>query len=197
MEAGKIPNKKRLMIFIDTQNLMMACMNQNPSIKYSLPKLVEHLIEVVPNREISDVFLYSAISPPNASKPNDGDRHRRQLGFFEKAKMDYGYQVFTKKTVTKHYRCRQCDATWSSDEHKGVDVALATDLIVYGLTDQYDVAIIVSGDSDFGTAINKLRSTKPSLRIEVSQFSDVLGYEIKSAASRVHKLDEHASKITM
>ena len=194
---GKIPNQKRLMVFIDTQNLMMACKNHRPSIKYSLLKLVDHLVSILPNRELSEVFLYSAIAPPNPNKPNDEDRHHRQLGFFEKAKMAYGYQVFTKKTVSKTYTCRSCNASWNSDEHKGVDVALATDVIVYGLTNQYDVAVIVSGDSDFATAINKLRASRPSLRIEVAQFSYVLGYELKSAASHVHELDAYVSKIKM
>lgn len=53
---------------------------------------------------------------------------------------------------------------------KGIDVKIATDLIVGALDDQYDVAIVVSSDADLVPAIDWVRYRK-SKRIEYVGFS--------------------------
>lgn len=48
--------------------------------------------------------------------------------------------------------------TFSKYREKGVDVMLATDLIVGAIEDKYDTAIIVSSDTDLLSAIDWVRS---------------------------------------
>ncbi len=42
--------------------------------------------------------------------------------------------------------------------HKGVDTKLTTDLLVHAFNDQYDIALVVSGDSDFADPMYAVRA---------------------------------------
>jgi len=70
------------------------------------------------------------------------------------------------------------------DGEKGVDIALATDMII--LSDMYDVAIIVSGDQDYLSAVKRLKE-KGKWVVNVS-FLDVAGSVLPGGATR---LNEH------
>lgn len=47
------------------------------------------------------------------------------------------------------HRCPVCGADMRGTEEKGVDVRIATDMIMLAWVDSYDVAVLVSADSDF------------------------------------------------
>ena len=65
---------------------------------------------------------------------------------------------------------------------KGIDVALATQLIIGAMLDEYHVAVIVSGDNDFLTAIPKVRGL--NRRVEVAGWRSSAGH-IPGAMMRV------------
>ena len=65
---------------------------------------------------------------------------------------------------------------------KGVDVMLATDLVVRAYQDQYDTAILVSGDGDFYPAIQAVKDR--GKQVEVAAFES----NISAEASRVSDL---------
>ena len=65
---------------------------------------------------------------------------------------------------------------------KGVDVMLATDLVVRAYQDQYDTAILVSGDGDFYPAIQAVKDR--GKQVEVAAFES----NISAEASRVADL---------
>lgn len=50
-----------------------------------------------------------------------------------------------------------CGKAFIKTKEKGIDVALATDLLLYEFTNEYDAAVVVSGDSDLTPVIRKLR----------------------------------------
>jgi uncharacterized LabA/DUF88 family protein len=83
-------------------------------------------------------------------------------------------------------------------ENKGVDVSLATDLLLYGLVGPnqggYDVAILVSGDRDFAPVIKKLNERRPEAIVEVAQFSKSISNELRNTARAVYPLEDHADK---
>ena len=43
------------------------------------------------------------------------------------------------------------------EKEKGVDIQLATDMLIHAAWDHYDVAILVTGDADFAPAIRRVR----------------------------------------
>ena len=71
---------------------------------------------------------------------------------------------------------------------KGVDVMLATDLVVKALRDQYDTAIVVSGDGDFFPAFQAARDA--GKHVEVAAFEANLSPEAARAADICIKLNK-------
>ena len=70
---------------------------------------------------------------------------------------------------------------------KGVDVMLATDIVVHAMRDNYDTAIVVSGDADFYPALEAARTA--GKHIEVIAFEVNLSPEIARNADVVNVVD--------
>ena len=71
---------------------------------------------------------------------------------------------------------------------KGVDVALAVDLIGMAWEDAYNVAILVSGDSDYVGAVSKVMGK--GRNVEVVSFRNSLSKELKKVCLKVTILDD-------
>lgn len=54
--------------------------------------------------------------------------------------------------------CPTCTADMRGTEEKGVDVRIATDMIMLAWVDSYDVAVLVSSDSDFVPVVQFLQT---------------------------------------
>ena len=176
------------MIFIDGQNLLYGAKNFDSNFRFDIDKLVDYLKNLKKDRELIEVFYYSSIRPPRHNDVNDTERYKKQQRFYEKLK--YKYRVTIKKLKLKEEKCPKCNQTFLVWKEKGIDVALATDLLLYGLTNEFDVAIVVSGDSDLAPVIRKLRDRKPSIRIEIAQFKRMVGAELKQVCHDFYELDK-------
>tara|TARA_B110000438_G_scaffold163155_1_gene156191 strand:+ start:2516 stop:3241 length:726 start_codon:yes stop_codon:yes gene_type:complete len=69
---------------------------------------------------------------------------------------------------------------------KGVDVMLATDLVLHAVKNNFDTAIIVSGDGDFFPAMETAK--KEGKRIEVAAFESNISREASESSNNVIKL---------
>ncbi len=69
---------------------------------------------------------------------------------------------------------------------KGVDVLLATDLVLNSVKNKFDTAIIVSGDGDFFPAIEAAK--KQGKKVEVAAFESNISKEASDSADKVIKL---------
>jgi len=207
------------MIFIDGQNLLYACQEfanrhgHNYKFYYREEDLERYLVGLQQNRRHVQTRFYTSNPEPD---PDRGDQDVRR--FEKQSKKErvlqtrLKWKVFSKKTRAYPFFCPHCK--WSGDqtqvicqkcgkeikklENKGVDVALATDLLVYGLSDtasSYDVAILVSGDNDFVPVIEKLKDRRPQVKIEIAQFSNAVGFPMRDVADKFYPLDEDADKI--
>lgn len=183
------------MIFIDGQNLFFGCKGFNKEFKYDIDKFVEVLSNLESDCELVEVFYYSSIKPPDPQIEDDEKRFQKQQKFYERLK--YKYRTYIKKTKLKEAKCKICGKTFLEPKEKGIDVAVATDFLLYGLVGEYDIAIIVSGDSDLAPVIKKLRDRKPSLRIYIAQFKNMVGVELKQACHKFYELDDIAERFEM
>jgi uncharacterized LabA/DUF88 family protein len=93
-------------------------------------------------RELKEVRAYGGIPNRHVDKPTY-DAHRRQMAEWQR------------REVTPIMRPLRYPPGWpeSPAEQKGVDVQLALDVVVMGLRDEYDIAIIASTDTDLRPAI--------------------------------------------
>lgn len=71
---------------------------------------------------------------------------------------------------------------------KGVDVFMATDLVAFAFMDQYDTAVVVSGDGDFFPAIQTAKNQ--GKHVEVAAFDNNLSAEAANVADTVIKLNK-------
>ncbi len=77
----------------------------------------------------------------------------------------------------------------ASQEQKEVDVAMACEMVVQAMRDNYDVALVVSGDRDFVPAIQHVQSA--GKRVEVASFKNSFSYEMKKMCDYYYELDSY------
>jgi hypothetical protein len=53
----------------------------------------------------------------------------------------------------KERSCRSCGASWMGYEEKETDVSTAVTLVEYGVTDRFDMALLITADSDICPAV--------------------------------------------
>ena len=70
---------------------------------------------------------------------------------------------------------------------KGIDVMLATDLLYFAWNDFYDVAVLVSGDSDFAYALQAVKNM--GKHVEVANFQSGVSKDLLDVADNRHLLD--------
>ena len=70
--------------------------------------------------------------------------------------------------VDKYIKCKTCHQVFKTKEEKETDINIALGLVVDGLQDRYDKAILVSADTDLVAAVNKARELSPDKRIFVA-----------------------------
>ncbi|WP_199754855.1 NYN domain-containing protein [Amycolatopsis sp. WAC 04197] len=64
--------------------------------------------------------------------------------------------------------CKRCGSTWTVYEEKETDVSIAIALLEHGIKDDFDVALIISGDSDLCPAVRALKRVCPDKRVVVA-----------------------------
>ena len=70
---------------------------------------------------------------------------------------------------------------------KGIDIMLATDLLYFAWNDAYDVAILVSGDSDFAYALQAVKNM--GKHVEVAYFESGVSKDLLNVSDNRYLLD--------
>ena len=96
--------------------------------------------------------IYASVDP----RPDRGDT--RLKGFLHnKLGQMTGYQVHVRDRRYKHDECPHCKKDIHRMVEKGVDSSIVTDLFSGAINDAYDVALLISNDSDFVPAIQTIQ----------------------------------------
>ncbi len=161
---------KRVMIFIDGSNLYHALKHSMGRTQIDFGKFIYKLTG--PDRELLRAYYYNA----PVDQTREPERYKRQQQFFNRLYATPDLEVVLGRLVHR------------SDGRvieKGVDVALVVDMITKAYTNQYDVAILVSGDGDFARAIQAVKNT--GRKVEVAFFDKC--YHLQVAADRFVSLE--------
>ncbi len=143
-------------VYIDGFNLYYGCVKGTPYHWLDLAKMCQILL---PKDEIKTIKYFTALVTP---RPNDPDKLLRQeiylraLGTIPNLEIIKG--AFLSHTVTMRLAPPKTGfAKVIKTEEKGSDVNIATHLLIDGFKDKYDLAIIVSNDSDLLEPIKFVR----------------------------------------
>ncbi len=156
-------SKTRVMIYIDGSNLYHVLTENCDRHDLVFGKFVDKLVG---DRTLVRTYYYNIRQNPsvNAQSSADQDRFLQTLSetpFFE---VRLGVHRRHRDTVVE----------------KGVDVMLATDLVVGAFRDLYDMAIVVSGDGDFFPAMQVAKDQ--GKHVEVAAFDSNLSPEARRVA---------------
>lgn len=79
----------------------------------------------------------------------------------ERGEIEIAYGHF----LAKEMSCRNCSSRWTKNEEKKTDVNIAVSLLDDAYDDRFDVALVVSGDSDLAPPIVSVLNRFPEKRI--------------------------------
>ncbi len=149
----------RVAIFIDGSNLYHGLKNHFRRQDLNFTSFVAKLCG---NRTLFRTYYYNVLQDPTKWP----DTHRDQQDFLE----------ILKKTPYLEVRLGSTKVAQGVPVEKGIDIMLATDLLYFGWKDFYDVAVLVSGDSDFVYAVQTVKNTGKF--VEVAYFETAVSREL-------------------
>ena len=139
--ANEIPKKERVIVYIDGFNLYFGLMEAGfDNCKWlDLRKLSQNLKQV--NQEIIEIkYFTSRVS-------NDPDKQKRQTTYIE-ALESVDIKIYYGNYQSDRTECRLCGNIWPVYHEKMTDVNIATQMLLDAYQDRFDMAMLISGDSD-------------------------------------------------
>jgi uncharacterized LabA/DUF88 family protein len=125
----------------------------------NLEKMVSKLLQ--PNQILKEIkYFTSRVS-------NNPDKQKRQSTYIDalestKIKILYGnYQDGSEE-------CRRCGHIWRTAKEKMTDVNIATSMIVDAFNDLFDMALLISGDSDLVPPIKAVHTNFNKKRVVIA-----------------------------
>ena len=160
----------RVAIFIDGSNLYHALRTNLGRFNLNFAEFVSKLCG---SRRLFRTYYYNVLQDP-ALRP---EAYREQQEFLD----------ILRKTPYMEVRLGSTKIAQGTHVEKGVDVMLATDLLYFAWNNFYDVAILVSGDSDFAYALQTVKNM--GKHVEVAYFENAVSKDLLDTADNLHTLN--------
>jgi len=112
----------------------------------------------------------------SGSKPSDhvqyakekNAKRKRQATYLDALESIPQLLTFEGRYYDNIIACNKCGKTWNSQEEKMTDVNIATEMLTDAFGDQFDTALLISGDSDLVPPVRKIVEVFPAKRIIVA-----------------------------
>lgn len=167
--------EERVAVFIDGSNLYHALRSNYGRYDLNFGEFVKKLCGP---RRLYRAYYYNVLQDPTQR----AESHRDQQDFL----------AALRDTPYLEVRLGGTKLAQGVTVEKGIDVMLVTDLINFAWSDRYDVAILVSGDSDFAYALQAVKNL--GKYIEVAYFESNVSKDILDAADNKHLIDKEFLK---
>ncbi len=144
--------KQRIIAYIDGSNLYFGLLDAGLRFcKWlDVKKLMQRFLDT--NQELVAVKFFTS------RLTHDPLRQERQDVYLQ-ALASSGVDLIFGSYHTKTIACFACGHSWDTPTEKMTDVNLATHLLMDAHLDAYDVAFVVSGDSDFAPCVEAVNET--------------------------------------
>jgi uncharacterized LabA/DUF88 family protein len=164
----------RVMIFIDGSNLYHSLKGHFRRTDIDMGKFSRRLLE---KRRLIRIYYYNA----TVGRREEPERYRDQQAFFASVsaipycELRLGRLVYTNWPSAPPYE-------------KGVDIQLTTDLLTHSFKNNYDVAILVAGDTDYVGALQAVKDN--GKHVEVALFGkERTSRPLREVADKVVTID--------
>ncbi len=162
MEKAKLETKKeRVIIYIDGFNIYFGMMEAGfDNCKWlNLKTLAISLLK--PNQELVELkYFTSRVS-------NNPDKQKRQTSYLEALETE-GVRIYYGHYQRDTIECNRCSHIWANYNEKMTDVNIATQMIIDAYQDKYDMAMLISGDSDLVPPIRAIHENFKQKRVFVA-----------------------------
>ncbi len=146
------------------------------------PKFQQYLEQDGPVWQVH--FFASEQDPPRAI----------QTSFYRFLKDTLRWEIHLYDLGRRSHTCSKCSNKDITPTEKGVDVGLATKMLMLGVNKAYETAILVSGDRDYLETVKFIKNL--GLRVEIISWQGALAADLESeSSSSVVLLDSLRGKI--
>ena len=163
--------EQRIAVFIDGSNLYHALRSNFK--RYDL-NFAEFTNKLCGSRRLFRTYYYNVLQDPT-QRP---DAFREQQEFLD----------ILHRTPYLEVRLGSTKLAQGIPVEKGIDIMLATDLLYFAWNDFYDVAVLVSGDSDFAYALQAVKNM--GKHVEVAYFESGASKDLLNVTDNRHLLDQ-------
>jgi uncharacterized LabA/DUF88 family protein len=175
-------DRGRTILFVDNSNVFKG--SQNAGWRIDAKKLFQKLEE---GGKIWQTFFFAAVSEPP---------RYQQTNFYKMLKQDLHFEMIVLPLGKRTINCGKCGDRRIVYTEKGVDVALATKLLVLSNNRAFDTAILLSGDKDYLEIVKEVKSK--GLRVEVVAWRGGLSHELADeSSSEIIYLDDIRNDIEL
>jgi uncharacterized LabA/DUF88 family protein len=162
--------ESRVAIFIDGSNLYHALRSNFGRYDLNFAEFANRLCD---NRFLFRTYYYNILQ--SSSGRTDGIREQQD------------FLSALRETPYLEVRLGGTKLSQGVAVEKGVDVMLATDLLHFAWNGLYDVAVLVSGDSDYAYALQAVKNM--GKHVEVEYFENNISKDLLDIADKRHLLD--------
>lgn len=151
----------RAVAFIDGFNLYHAVDDHGqPRLKWLDVKALIQIFVPTPQFDLIDVYYFSAYA---TWRPAAFKRHREYV----KALKTTGVTDVIGQFKQKNRGCHSCGSRWLAHEEKETDVNIAVHMLDGAYRNEYDRAVLVTGDSDLAPPVEMVRRRFPEKTIKI------------------------------
>jgi uncharacterized LabA/DUF88 family protein len=176
---------RRTYVYIDGFNFYYGCIRSSP---YRWLDLFKFAQAMLPKNDVVRVKYFTAIVKPSTKDPT---KVVRQQTFLRALATIPQIEIFLGSFQAHPVRRPKADGSGSVEvidmKEKGSDVNLATELLVDGFTNAYDVAVVVSNDSDLVAPIRVVR-TKLGKAVGIINPHQRQSVELRTSASFIKEV---------
>jgi uncharacterized LabA/DUF88 family protein len=141
----------RVMVFIDGSNMYHSLKTHFKRTDIDIGRFCDKLLE---RRRLIRIYYYNA----RVGRKEEPERYQHQQAFFNSVSMVPYCEVRLGRLVYNNWPN-------SPPYEKGVDILLTTDLLTHSFKDNYDTAILVTGDSDYVAAIQAVKDNGKNMEV--------------------------------
>lgn len=154
----------RVIAYVDGFNLYFGLKNSGYKRLYWLDARALSTNLLKEGQTLSAVHYFTARIRDNGKNQEDQKRQNTYIEALQCSGAQCQFGHYLEKTRT----CRKCQASWPDYEEKMTDVNIAIQMMADAFDDAFDTALVISGDSDLTTPIQRIRERYPSKRVIIA-----------------------------
>ena len=171
-----------IIAYIDGYNLYFGLREKGWKRFYwlNLKRLAEQFLK--PNQILIESKYFTTI----VKRPDD--KRRRQQVFLEALQTLSNLSIFYGHFLSDSVTCRRCGHTYTTHHEKMTDVNISVELMKDAFQDRFDLALLISADSDLVSPVRTVQQLFPQKKVIAIFPPGRFSLALKSVSSRILRI---------